>query len=163
MAISIDAQILIWGIKREATENRKHMIERAAAFFSKCAADREKIWLPAQSLAEFLAGYDEAERAESLAALAESFVIAPFDAKAAAVAAELQYDWNKLKAIGEEFGLTKQQIKADINVLASSIAVEAAYLYTEDAQMKSFAQNKIIIRPLPDPPKAHPTLFGESS
>ncbi|HVC96887.1 MAG TPA: hypothetical protein VND64_24625 [Pirellulales bacterium] len=149
MAISVDAQILIWGIKRQATPDRQHMIDRAARFFRQCQREHQRIFLPAQSLAEFLVGYDAEQRRLSLARLSRGFLVAPFDAKAAVIAADLQTDWNKLKAIGDEFGLTKQQIKADINVLASALAVNASCLYSEDKQMKSFAQGRIIIRPLP--------------
>lgn len=150
MAISVDAQILIWGIKRQATANRQHMIERAAAFFRQCDQNRTQIYIPAQSLAEFLCDYDADKRRQSLAKVARGFQIAPFDGKAAVIAAELMADWNQLRQIGDENGLTKQQIKADINVLASALAVNARYLYSEDRQMISFAKGRnIIIEKLP--------------
>ena len=150
MAIGIDAQILIWGIKRQATPNRQQMIPRAERFFRRCKDDGKRIYVPAQSLAELLVGYSAAQRRQTLATLPKSFLIAPFDAKAAAIAAELQHNWDHLKQVGSEYGITRQQIKADINVLASAIAAGASYLYSEDGQMKSFAQGKIIVCGLPE-------------
>ena len=69
MSISIDAQILIWGIKRQATPNRQEMIERAADFFRQCSEDRQQVYLPAQSFAEFLVGYDADRRRQLIALL----------------------------------------------------------------------------------------------
>jgi len=149
MAISVDAQILIWGIKRQATKNREEMIERAVAFFRQCSNDHQQVYLPAQSFSEFLVGYDPAKRRELLTLLPRGFIVAPLDAKAAAIAADLQTNWNLLREIGAEFGTTRQQIKSDINVLASSIAVGAAYLYSEDAQMNRLAQGKMLVKGLP--------------
>jgi predicted nucleic acid-binding protein len=150
MAISVDSQILIWGIKRQATPNRQHMIERAARFFQGCQQDHQQIYLPAQSLAEFLVGYTAEQRRQSLARLSQGFLIAPLDAKAAIIAADLQTDWNtRVKAVMQEFGLTRQQVKADINVLACAIAANASRLYSEDRQMISLANGKILVEPLP--------------
>jgi predicted nucleic acid-binding protein len=107
MAISVDAQILIWGIKCQATADRQHMIERAERFFQWCESDRQQVYIPAQALAEFLVGYDAEQRRQSLARLARGFLIAPLDAKAAVIAADLQTNWDQLKAIGAEYGLTE--------------------------------------------------------
>ncbi len=159
MSISIDAQILIWGIKRQATENRREMIGRSAAFFQQCSEDRQQIYLPAQSFAEFLVGYNDARRRQLIASLPRSIIIAPFDAKAADIAADLQTNWNSLKEIGVEYGLTRAQVKADINVLASSIAAGADYLYSEDAQMVRLAQGRIMVKGLPPVKKKLPGLF----
>ena len=130
------------------------MIARARYFFQQRAEENDQVIIPAQSLAEFLVGYTEEQCQQSLAALSKGFIIAPFDAKAAAIAASLQRDWNQLRKIAIKFGgLTKQQIKSDINVLASAIAAGASHLYS-DPQMPSFAQGKIIVERLPELPPA---------
>ena len=149
MAVSIDAQILIWGIKRQSTPNRADMIPRAVKFFQKCQDTRTQVFLPAQSFAEFLVGYTPEQRQQTLAVLPRTFIVKPFDAKAAAIAADLQRSWNDLREIMAEYGLTKQQVKSDINVLATSIAHGASHLYSEDEQMPSLAQGKILIARLP--------------
>lgn len=149
MAVSIDAQILIWGIKSQSTPNRAGMIPRAAKFFKSCQENKTQLFLPAQSLAEFLVGYSSEQRRLTLEALQKSFVIKPFDARAAAIAADLQRSWNDLKNVMAEYGLTKQQIKSDINVIATSIAAGASHLYSEDEQMTSLAQGKLPIARLP--------------
>lgn len=149
MAASIDAQILIWGIKRQSTPNRADMIPRAAKFFQKCQENRTPIFLPAQSLAEFLVGYTAEKRRHTLATLPKSFIIKPFDAHAAAIAADLQRDWNELKKIMVEYGTTRAHVKADINVIATSIAAGASHLYSEDGQMTALAGGRIIVVGLP--------------
>lgn len=160
MAIAVDAQILIWGVKKQATENRKHMIERASHFFEKCKSDRQQVFIPAQSLAEFLVGLSFQQQQQAISAISRSFVVVPFDAKAAMIAAELQQDWSGIKQIMAEHGVVKQHIKADINVLASAIAAGATHLYSEDGQMSSLARGKIIISKLPEVPKQQTELPG---
>src|SRR5205085_8675651 len=147
-ASAIDAQILIWGIKNQATPNRVEMIERARAFFRKCDEDRERIILPAQALAEFLVGYTDQQCRESLALLSKGFIIAPLDAKAAVIAAQIQRDVD-LKGLMGEHGIARQTIKADVNVVASAIAAGANYLYSEDGHMKALGLNRIIVKSLP--------------
>src|SRR5438874_1320653 len=132
MAFSIDSQILIWGIKKQASPNRVDMIAKAEYFFAKCQEDRVQIMLPAQALAEFLVGYNEEQQGQCLGELSKGFIIAPFDAHAAAIAAQLQTDWNSLKKIMVQYGLSRPQIKADINVIATSVAAGASHLYSED-------------------------------
>ncbi len=160
MAIAVDAQTLIWGIKKEATENRKHMIARASHFFEKCQSDRQQVIIPAQSLSEFLVGYSIDQQQKSVAALSRSFIVAPFDAKAAMIAAQIQDDWDEVKQIMREHGIVKQHIKADINILATAITVGATHLYSEDGQMRSLAKGRILIANLPEVSVKQSTLPG---
>ncbi len=159
MSISVDAQILIWGIKKQATENRRDMIPRAEHFFRRCQERREQLILTSQALAEFLVGYSADQMRASLVVVSRTFIIAPFDAKAAVIAAELQSNWKQLR---DDHGGTKQTIKADISVLASSIAIGADYLYTEDPQIGTIAKGRIIVRPLP-PIETQSGLFGHEA
>jgi predicted nucleic acid-binding protein len=149
MATSVDAQILIWGVKRQATSNRQQMIKRATAFFQKCREDNIRVIIPAQALAEYLVGFDDRTRYQSLAILQKAFIIAPLDGKAACIAAELQHNRDLIQGLQLEYGLTKQLIKADINILASSIANGASRLISEDGHMTAMAQGRILVEALP--------------
>jgi predicted nucleic acid-binding protein len=150
MAVSIDTQILIWGIKKQASANRRRMIERAEQFFARCAEAKERLILPAQSMAEFLSGYSDEQRVASYEQL-KNFIIAPLDAKAAAIAAKLQRDWDFLKDVAKDYGSTRQHIKADVNIIASSVAAGATMLYSNDLQMPRLAQGIIPVVELPEP------------
>jgi predicted nucleic acid-binding protein len=150
MVISVDAQILIWGVQGQATAQRQEMIPRARAFFERCKAEQLKIHLPAFALAEYIVGLDQKQQAESLAALSRTCLIAPFDGKAAIIAASLQREWRQtIKPIQDEYSLTRGNIKADICVLACAIASGATVLYSEDPQMSRLAKGMILVKPLP--------------
>ncbi|RIK72992.1 MAG: hypothetical protein DCC68_25625 [Planctomycetota bacterium] len=166
MAVSVDAQILIWGVKGQATPNRVDMIVRAAHFFAQCRSGKTRIIVPAQALAEYLVGFDDESLQESLRLISEGFIIAPLDAKAAAIAGELQRDWDELKGIisdFKEYGATKQTVKADINVIASSIASEATTLYTDEAEkFRRIAKGRILIKRLPELPARQTSIIAEA-
>jgi predicted nucleic acid-binding protein len=152
MSFAIDAHVLIWAIKKEATANRQDMIVRADDFLRQCRTERREVFIPAHALAEFLAGYDDAQVHRTIISLSRSFVIAPFDAKAAIIAAKIQRDWNKIKQIANESGVDRCQIKADICIVASAVASGASTLYSHDRQMVSLAQGHgITVKELPPP------------
>ncbi len=159
MAISIDSMILIWGIKREATQNRSDMIPRATAFFKQCRDDHERIIIPAPSLAEYLVKLPAEQRAKSIALFEKSFIIAPLDAKAAAIAADLQYDMDALKSLAKEYSISRQMIKADVYVLACSIAAGATAIYSCDEHLVRMAKGKIIVRQLPEPSETQRLIY----
>jgi hypothetical protein len=87
---SVDTNVLIWGLKKRATENRVDMIPRAVEFFKTVRSHRIRIIIPSQVMAEFLAGYpDDASRDAACKMLEENFFIAPLDGNAANIAASL--------------------------------------------------------------------------
>jgi hypothetical protein len=148
--ISVDAHVLIWGIKRQASANRAHLIGWAAEFFKACAARRDTLILPAPALAEALVGYSQAKRDESLAEIARSFFIAPLDAHAASIAASL-YDKSMVDQLIAEHGVTRQCIKADIYVIACSVAAKATHLISHDRHVKKLARGLVIVDELTSP------------
>jgi predicted nucleic acid-binding protein len=146
--ICIDTNVLIWGVKRRATDNRKHMIQRAIDFFHQCKSNGIKIAIPAHVIGEFLVGYEQPALAGSLGVLQKAFRIVPFDAKAAAIAAELRRNKDLLNGIVEEYEVRRQVLNADVCILATAIAEGASHLVAEDAHMRKLAQGKILVKSL---------------
>jgi hypothetical protein len=80
--------------------------------------------------------------------LKKAFFIAPFDAKAAKIAVELQHDRELINSIRAEFGLSRPVIASDIAIIATSVAFGASRLIAEDGHMVKLAQGKMIIQGL---------------
>ena len=90
--IGIDTQVLIWGFKRDATPNRRHTIAKADELFRQASEQGTKILIPSLVVSEVLVRYQDSERDAVLASLSKRFRIAPFDARAAKIAATLFAD-----------------------------------------------------------------------
>lgn len=154
--IAIDSQVLIWAIKRTASENRVHMIPRAVALVAELERTRERIMIPSLVASEFLVRYEETERGSALAKLQTLFFVAPFDAKAAWLAAKMFADkasWDKSRV---DDGYTRQWIKTDIAILATAMAHDASAMYIEDEPLFNLATNlkayiTMSVRRLPQP------------
>lgn len=153
----VDTQVLIWGIKRQSTPNRVAMIERAEFFIEECRRTKTIIMIPSVVLAEFLAGYSAIDRPEIEKRVAANFFIAPFDAPAAAIAADIWSKKAERQRVQAALGTTRETIKADIQIVATAIAHKARRLLSEDGGVQAFSIGRIICEPLPVPP---PTLFN---
>ena len=152
--LSVDTNIVIWGIKRQATSNRQHMIAKAIAFFEACQRDGTPIMLPAHALAEYLVDFDDAGRHASLAVMEKAFFIAPFDARAAVVASRLKQRKEAVAGVMRQFGVTRQTVTSDIAIIATSAAAGASRLISEDAQVLELAKGVIVAERLPEIPPA---------
>lgn len=144
--ISVDTNVLIWGVQHRSAIGREHMIPIAKAFFAHVRDDKIPVVIPAQVLAEFLVLGTQEERDDALRKLDNNFVIAPLDFLAATIASELAANKKLLHDAKAEFGLTREIVKADIKVIAISMASGATRLITGNTkEMKSLAQGKIIV------------------
>ena len=57
---------------------------------------------------------------------------------------------SRIKELQDEFKCSRQVVKADIQIVAASIAAEAETLFSNDAKVRKAAQGKIIVKELPD-------------
>ena len=73
--ISLDTNVLIWGVKRRATQNRLYMLDRAQAFLKDCRDSRIRIMLAAQVVSEYLVGFDREAMRASLKILEKAFFL----------------------------------------------------------------------------------------
>lgn len=121
MVITVDTNFLIWGVRCVATDGQEEMIPRATAFFNWVDENRHKLVLSSECLAEYLVGATGVEKVAQLTALQEKFIILPYDAKAAAIAADLRSDKDFIKS-QQAVGKTRVCIKSDIVVVATARA-----------------------------------------
>lgn len=146
--IAVDTSILIWGVRQESPEGREDLVARCVQLLRKYRSERRPIMVPSVVLAEYLVGCEKSSRETQRDIIGKNFFIAPFDAKAAAIAADL-YDKSMVDEIRTEMGIGKQCIKADIKILATAIAHGASHIYVNDEQMRVLAQGKIIVNGIP--------------
>ena len=150
--VCLDNNILIWGVRRKASEGQEDRIDRASVLFDELDETGARIIVPAPALAEFLTHSPVHRHAEITASLERHFQLTPFDGYAAALAATL---WRELAeqspAWRDELrtevpGLTHARIKYDIQILATAMARHADILYTHDKGLAKLAQGRIEVR-----------------
>lgn len=163
--VALDCQVLVWGIRRQATPNRTEMIPRAEALIAGLEADRAArrafVVIPVPALGEFLIHEDESRHDAVTAELRRRFHLAPYDLPAASIAARI---WQQAQACGAypeliADGVTRQIIKVDTQILAVALAQGATVLYTEDPGRRTLAGRVPIVSarldavPIPTPEK----------
>jgi hypothetical protein len=151
--ICIDSNIFIWGIRGVSAPGQEDMIKRAKNFISWVESKNLNILLPAPMMAEVLSPVPVNNHTQILSLLGSRFLVTPFDAPAASKCAELLYksftqpDLIKYRL---DNAVPKQKMKYDCMIVATCIVKRVDCLYSNDADLKKFADNQIDVQPLPD-------------
>lgn len=168
MIYCLDSNIIIWGIKKQATAGQEEMIPRAEQIFARADEYEDYLVIPAMVLAEVLASETPHIRGRYLEIISKSFIIAPFDIRAALKYAEILHDrFEEVKNIAIATNTPRQKMKVDHMIIAIAIVNNANCIYSTDSGLKAFASGLIDIRDVPPirqeaPPKisAQTNLFG---
>ena len=116
--------------------------------------------IPSVVLAEFLTGQSLDSHRSVREIIGKAFFVAPFDAKAAAIAAEL-FDKSTFDTIRQDDQVGRQCLKADYQIVATAIAHGATTIYADDEHLPKIADGQILVRPVPDIPGTQNNLFDE--
>lgn len=144
---AIDTGILIWGIRQHLQSGREDLVPRCKRLIQRISD--EPILVSAVSLAEYLTGMPGELRGPQYDLINEHFVVRPFGAKAASIAASI-YDKSLMEQAKTETGLVAGYIKADLQILATAIAEGAHTIYADDGSFKTLALGQnIIVKPVP--------------
>lgn len=146
--VCIDTQILIWGVRKQATAGQESMIHRAEIFFEYLEKSNARVILPSVSVGEFLTGVPEEKQPAVLETLQERFRIVDFDPVAAALAAKFWQDRKQLVAPGST--ASRDVIKADFQILATAVTRKASILYTHDDELLKMKQSRITVSKMPE-------------
>jgi predicted nucleic acid-binding protein len=150
MIYCIDSNIIIWGIKKQSSEGQEEMIGRAESFFRKVDEFNDFVIVPSIVIAEILAPEPIEIRAKYLEVINKSFIVAPFDTRAALKYAEIMNGrFETVKKIADEENIPRQKMKADHMIIAIAIVNNANCIYSTDNGLKSFAKGYINIQDLP--------------
>ena len=160
MVLSIDSQIIIWGIKKQATAGQESMIERAEYFFKWVDENHHDVLISTICIGEILAIEPEDIRFEYLNTIKENFIIVDFDIRAALKYAQLMHGrFDEIKKMAEDMGIARQKMKADHLIIASSITNNAKCIYSYDKGLRAFAKGHIDVKDLPQLPPTQSDLF----
>lgn len=150
MVYCIDSNIIIWGIKKQATPGQEEMIERAEHFFSSVDEYEDFLLIPSMVLAEVLAPEPPQIRAAYLDILTKGFIIAPFNEMASLKYAELLYNrFEEIRNLASATDTSRQKMKVDHMIVATAIVNNANCIYSTDPGLKAFAKGYIDVRDLP--------------
>ena len=150
MIFCVDSNIIVWGIKKQATAGQEEMIPRAELIFSRADEYEDFILIPSMVVAEILAPEPPGVRARYLEVLKRSFIIAPFDERAALKYAEMLHNrFAEVRNLAASTGTSRQRMKVDHMIIATAIVNNANCIYTTDNGLKAFASGHIDIRDLP--------------
>jgi predicted nucleic acid-binding protein len=140
--IAIDTVVLVLALRPDDPNDPR--AAQAAALLASLD-QQETILIPAPVLTEFLYKYTPDKRGAVLAELGTWAVIQAFDAKAAAIAANLN------PPPAAERNEPRQCVKTDVFIIATAIAHGASCIYTDNIKdFRAIAQNLIDVRTLPE-------------
>ena len=150
MVYCIDSNIIVWGIKKQASEGQEDMIARAEHIFIQADEYNDFILIPTIVLAEILTPEPPEVRNRYIDILNKSFIIAPFDTRAALKFADILHSrWAEIKNIAAETGTPRQKMKADHMIIATALVNNANCIYSTDNGLKAFANGLIDVRDVP--------------
>lgn len=137
--VTVDTNILIWGVRGFATAGQEDKIGKARLFFEWLDRAKDELVLTAPAISEFLVGGTPESRARQMRELSDSFQILPFDAAAAETAAELRSDAEFISRLGVDTGKTRVCIKADIAIVATALAGKVQQMFSDDRGLRAVA------------------------
>lgn len=154
--VSIDTNILIWGIKNVASKGQEHMIPRAIDFFNWLDENKHIVIIPVPIISELLVPIGNDGFEDFLKVLHSKFRIIPFDEIAAVKCAEIwqaKKDNHELKRYREANSIARETMKFDFQIAAISIVKGAECLYSHDQHMQRFVGDIITVKEMPIIPK----------
>ena len=145
----IDTNIIIWGIKRQASEGQREMIVKAENFFKYCDDSKIEIIIPTIVIAEVLSVEPKENQIKYLKVFNDSFRVCDFDVPSAMKCAELlQINYSDLKELIKNEGIRKDKMKFDFAIIATEITNNASCIYSNDPDLERFAKNLIEVKDL---------------
>lgn len=142
----MDSNILVYAglLPKGSSENDRQLMARSRLLFH--MHRKEMIILPAIAMSELLFPVSPDRRNQLAVELQQRFVCPPFDARAAAIAADL---WAKYKNFPESDKYTRNVARVDALIIASAVAGGATKFYTHDANCRKIASLAISALDLP--------------
>ncbi len=154
--VAIDAMALAWGVRKDPTATAEQLM-RAEWLFDMLDEIEAQIIVPTVVLSEYLVPIDPSKRQASIAEASQRFLIAPFDVRATALAAELFLKGKAMRGIGATPGVPgipgeRNLLKNDTIVIATACTAGASVLYTHDGQCRELARHCMAAEDFPTGP-----------
>lgn len=146
--ICLDTMVLIWGVQGAARSRQEQMVERTRRFLRNLRSGNETLMVPTPALAEYLQGFQEADRRVQLTQLEELFYLPAFDSASAYLAAEL----SRRERVREAYRSgDRQAVKTDVQIVATAIVHGAKRIITHDVgDFERVAGQRILVSNVPN-------------
>jgi len=140
--VCFDTMMLIWGVKRQAMEADKPLVDKTGRIIERLTEQKSRILVPTVALSELLVNCETGERVRLSALIEENFLVPPFDICGAHCAADLQKRMIDNKSSSDEQVAPgkREHVKADCMILATAITNGAIAIYSDDDHIASFAK-----------------------
>jgi len=148
--ICFDTHVLIWGVQGVARNGQEHLVAKAKQYIRHLDAKHERIMVPAPVVGEYLIGFDDKDRDAQQELLQRLFFVPALDMHAATVQAKIEGNKELLRELRDRFGLDRQQIRIDAQILAVAIVNNADRVISHDPHMLILAQGRVAVGELPD-------------
>ena len=133
--VAVDCMTLIWGVRKQGP---KEWLERAKILFDDFERQKSQIIVPSIVVAEYLTAVEESKRKDVASAIGLRFIIAPFDIKCTALAANLFWEGKQGRKMGSPDA--RKCLRADSMIIATARTHGAKRFYSHDKDCRSLAQ-----------------------
>jgi predicted nucleic acid-binding protein len=164
--VCIDSNIVVWGIKKQATKGQEGMIPMAEAFIENLQTEKAILLIPAPVVTEILAPVPVPDHAKLTDLISRIFRVVPVDTIIAMKAAELWHskpDWKQVYQKDGQEGM-RNRFKYDILIAATAIVRNANCIYTHDDRLINLCNGLIPASKIPPIGlSAQTELFNQST
>jgi len=149
--ICLDTQILIWGVKEDASPGQEAMIDKAKLFVRSATENGDSLLVPSVVVGELLMRIPPDLHVMTINLIRRGFITAVYDLEAAANFARLWQERTDDGVIEElrKAGATRSEMKADCQIVATALAANATSIVSHDQGLKKFAGSEIKVIELP--------------
>lgn len=136
MLAFVDTMVLIWWIRKDATDGQEEMLDRARWLMEKLEQGGADVAISTITEAEFLRGAAAEQRDEQSRILHQFFLVKPFDTNAAqTLSREFARDFSVA-----EYSKQRTALKADMMLVATAAAAGVDVFYSHDAECRKLAE-----------------------
>jgi predicted nucleic acid-binding protein len=151
----LDTQILVWGLKEQATEVQQDMIPKAKAFLRHLDNKGTRVLVPALVVAELLMPVPPEQHAIVTNLFERSFMIGDFNLRASSFFARI---WRSKIGDGtvaslQAVGVFRAELRTDCLIVATAVAHGASCIYSNDERVRRFADGHIRAMEMPSIPE----------
>jgi predicted nucleic acid-binding protein len=165
MKVCLDTHILIWGIKKEATEGQEEMVHKTKLFFRWLDQNGMKAIIPSIVIGEFLMLIPPEMHDQINNFFHKNFIVVPYDTASASCFAKIwqsKISNGTIEKIKNNSSATRAKLKADCQIVATAIVHGASCIYSYDEDLAKFAKGYIEVKQIPDIPEQL-TLINETA
>ena len=141
--VSLDTNILIWAIKKQASPGQEEMIPKANNLLERISRSNQRAMVSTIVVSELLMNVNPDSIPVMTSVIEKTFMVVPFDIQSAMMFARIWQEKNGAIEELKQSGIGRQQLKADCLIVASAIARKAICIYSNDKGLQKFAEGFI--------------------